>query len=316
MNETYVSSEAITRRQHWVSEIVQISGTFSGDSLRVERELEEEISTRGTPALLDHLRLCGAIPESYAHDSSEEKLYSKYTDILLAFAFRKLGLSSLVLTERADAADVEVVAHDYSFVADAKAFRLSRTAKNQKDFKIQAMDNWKHGKKYAVLVAPLYQLPIRSSQIYQQAIVRDVCILSYAHLAMLVAYADTEGGAKSSGVLLEVLKSISRLNPAKDSYAYWRSVNDTLLSSGGPIDELWRVERVASVEAVGVAKSEALEYLAAERERIMKLSHDEALRQLININKLDSRARQIERVTDSGLLDLTSQSQRPSSDFL
>ena len=28
----------------------------------------------------------------------------------------------------------------YSLVADAKAFRLSRTAKNQKDFKVQAMD--------------------------------------------------------------------------------------------------------------------------------------------------------------------------------
>ena len=35
----------------------------------------------GTQALLDHLRLCTAIPESYELDSSEEKLYSTYTDI-------------------------------------------------------------------------------------------------------------------------------------------------------------------------------------------------------------------------------------------
>src|ERR1039458_10300724 len=141
MDETYISVEAIARRRHWVSEIVQISGTFGDDSARVERELEEEVAVKGTPALLDHLRLCGAIPESYGHDTSEEKLYSKYTDILLAIAFRHLGLTSLVLTERADAADVEVVSPSFSFVADAKAFRLSRTAKNQKDFKIQAMDN-------------------------------------------------------------------------------------------------------------------------------------------------------------------------------
>jgi type II restriction enzyme len=90
--------------------------------------------------LLDHLRLCGNIPESYAHDSSEEKLYSKYTDCLLSEIFKFIGLRSIILKERSDTADVEAFAKNYSFVADAKSFRLSRTAKNQKDFKIQAMD--------------------------------------------------------------------------------------------------------------------------------------------------------------------------------
>lgn len=90
-------------------------------------------------ALIDHLRLCGSIPEQYGHDTSEEKLYSKYTDALLAAAYRYIGLTSVVLDERADAADVEAVGAGYSLVADAKVFRLSRTAKNQKDFKIDAM---------------------------------------------------------------------------------------------------------------------------------------------------------------------------------
>ncbi len=74
----------------------------------------------------------------------------------------------------------------YSFVADAKVFRLSRTAKNQKDFKIQAMDNWKFGKPFAMVVCPLYQIPSKNSQIYQQASARNVCIFSYSHLAVLV----------------------------------------------------------------------------------------------------------------------------------
>ena len=60
-----------------------------------------------------------------------------------------MGFTSIVLKERANVADVECVCNDYSFVADAKAFRLSRTAKNQKDFKVQAMDNWKYGKPFA-----------------------------------------------------------------------------------------------------------------------------------------------------------------------
>lgn len=61
-------------------------------------------------------------------------------------------MNSIVLTERADAADVEVVCDSYSFVADAKVFRLSRTAKNQKDFKVQAMDGWRNTKDFAMVV--------------------------------------------------------------------------------------------------------------------------------------------------------------------
>jgi len=215
-----------------------------------------------------------------------------------------MGLRALVLTERADAADVEVVADEYSFVADAKVFRLSRTAKNQKDFKIQAMDVWKHGKKYALLVAPLYQLPNRSSQIYQQAIVRDVCIFSYAHLAILLGFAEKAGNDAAQQVLHRVMQSIVGLNPTKDSYAYWRAVNDGMLSAGGPMEELWRVEKAATIESLDAAKEEALRYLAAERERIMKLSHDEAIKQLIDVYKLESRARKIARITDSGLLEV------------
>ena len=85
------------------------------------KELADEIKNQGTQSLLDHIRLCGDIPESYSHDSSEEKLYSKYTDSLLCESFKAMGLKSLVLAERADAADVEAFAKRYSFVADAKA---------------------------------------------------------------------------------------------------------------------------------------------------------------------------------------------------
>lgn len=75
----------------------------------------------------------GAIPESLVHDSTEERLFSKASDAVLARAFSQLGLKTTVLTERADSADIiaESVIHGYTLVADAKAFRLSRTAENQ-----------------------------------------------------------------------------------------------------------------------------------------------------------------------------------------
>ena len=67
----------------------------------------------------------------------KEKLFSKASDAVLSRAFREIGLKSTVLKERGDSADVlaESLFHGYTLVADAKAFRMSRTAKNQKDFK-------------------------------------------------------------------------------------------------------------------------------------------------------------------------------------
>lgn len=78
--------------------------------------------------------------EAYAYDSGAEELYAKYTDVVIHEAFKAIGLVSTVLKGRTDTADVERVCDSYSFVADANAFRLSCTAKNQKDFKIQALD--------------------------------------------------------------------------------------------------------------------------------------------------------------------------------
>ena len=220
-----ITEGAVQRRLDWIDNILSPSGDFSSDSLRIESKLAEEISNSGPTALLDHLRLCSAIPESYGHDSSEEKLYSKYTDTLISAAFSFLGLESYVLTERADSADVDVFADKFSFVADAKVFRLSRTAKNQKDFKIQAMDNWKRGKPFAMVVCPLYQLPVRTSQIYHQAAVRNVCIFSYSHLAVLVQLVCVEGSESVLDLLHNIFKTVRTMNPSKSANAYWQAVN-------------------------------------------------------------------------------------------
>lgn len=301
---TVITKAAIQRREYWVEEIRKISDNFGGNSERLEKELSEEIENEGETALLDHLRLSGDIPESYGHDSSEEKQYSKYTDALLSETYKSLGLKSLVLKERADAADVEVFAKDYSFVADAKAFRLSRTAKNQKDFKIQAMDGWKRGKPYAMVVCPIYQLPTKASQIYEQASTRNVCIFTYSHLAMLVSYSLLDGTQKAEELIHEIFKVIPALNPSKDASLYWLAVNKTFLGFSPKIDELWKLEKQAAIESIAVAKQEALIYLASERENIMRMSHEEALKVLIKVHKIESRIKVINSVSNNGLLGI------------
>ena len=67
-----ISDTTIKRRDFWVEEIRKLSGNFGSDTEKLEKELEAEIKKNGTASLIDHLRLCGNIPESYGHDTSEE----------------------------------------------------------------------------------------------------------------------------------------------------------------------------------------------------------------------------------------------------
>jgi type II restriction enzyme len=265
-------------------------------------ELREEIQAQGKEALLDHLRLCGAIPEEYGHDSSAEKLYSKYTDAVVSEAFSAIGLASTVILERADAADVQARANSYSLVADAKAFRLSRTTKNQKDFKVQAMDAWRGGLDYAVVVCPIYQLPTRTSQIYQQAVARNVCVLSYSHLSALVGLSMRRDLIAAEEGLHDVLQAVSVLHPSKSAVDYWTGVNRALLASLANDADLWKIEKAESVAALYAAKDEALRYLRTERDRLLGLSHQQALDDLMRFAGLDSRIARVERIEHGPLL--------------
>lgn len=298
------SEKAIKRRYFWIEKIQKNTDNFDKDTEKLEKELEKDIKKNGISSLIDHLRLCGNIPESYRHDSSEEKLYSKYTDCLLSLAFCTLGLKSIVLKERADSADVEVFAKDFSFVADAKAFRLSRTAKNQKDFKVQAMHIWKRGKLNAMVVCPIYQLPASSSQIYQQAITHNVCIFTYTHLSLLLLYSNIEGQLKAQQLLKKIFEVVHTLNPSKDATEYWLAINKKMLSFSKKIPIIWNNEKSVATESITIAKNEALTFLALEREKIMKMSYNEALKELIKVHKIESKIKTINSISDNGLFTL------------
>ena len=86
--------------------------------------LESELARITKEELSSNLLECGIIPELLEHDSSEEKLWAKYCDILLAQTWTHLSIPAEVLRARGDSADVFGRTHDYSIVGDAKAFRL------------------------------------------------------------------------------------------------------------------------------------------------------------------------------------------------
>ena len=192
-------------------------------------QLSDELGEVSSGSLGQQLLHCGVIPERFAHDSSEEKLWAKYCDILLRKTFDRLGITSEVIRVRGNSADVRGVGDGYSIVADAKAFRQSRTAKNQKDFKITALDDWRRGDTYACLVAPLYQYPIRSSQIYAQATERKVTLLSYAHLGFLLDHAPY-------ATLRPLWNAPGQMQSTQDARLYWEAIDDAIVAAtNGPM---------------------------------------------------------------------------------
>ena len=201
------------KRTDVVALILEIAGLEDAFDI-----LESEFVHITKDELSLNLLECGIIPELLEHDSSEEKLWAKYCDILLAQTWTHLSIPAEVLRARGDSADVFGKTHNYSIVGDAKAFRLSRTAKNQKDFKVQTLDDWRKSNTFACLVSPLFQYPRRVSQIYQQAIERNVTLLSYIHLKFILDYAD--------GQNLESLWRIgSELPTSKNAQLYWKAID-------------------------------------------------------------------------------------------
>lgn len=289
-------------RSRWVGHLSELSGEFGADAKSLIRELRAEIRAQPT-VLLDHLRVCGAIPELYKHDSSEEKLYSKYTDAVISEGLAAIGLNSVVLDTRADSADVQAHApSSYSLVADAKSFRLSRTAKNQKDFKVQAMDGWRYDLDYALIVCPIYQYPTRASQIYHQATARDVCLASFSHLATLVALSHRRSPTLATSALHRMLRFPFIMNPTKNAVDYWTGLNRELVSCLGTDEDLWRTEKCESVRALEVVREEAIAHLVSQRDRVLAMSHQDALAELIRIKRFDVRIGRILNVRHGTLL--------------
>ena len=209
----------------------------------------------------------------------------------------------MVIDARADTADVQARAKSYSLVADAKAFRLSRTARNQKDFKVQSMDNWRNGLDYAIIAGPIYQFLSGNSQIYQQAISRNVCLLSFSHLACLVSLAEAQDRDSAEDLLHKLLRTVGLLHPGKSASDYWLAINRALVEALPQGTGIWDTEKKQSLEGLSIAKEESLKHLRLARNRFLGLSRQEAIDELVARSKIDSNIRRIETLTFGSLLE-------------
>ncbi|MDE0471712.1 MAG: HindIII family type II restriction endonuclease [Ekhidna sp.] len=105
-------------------------------------------------------------------------------------------------------------------------------------------------------------------------------------------------------MLHEIFKTIAALNPSKNAIDYWLAINKAILGYSRRIDELWKIEKEAATESTEIAKKEGLFYLASERERTMKMSHDDALRELVKMRRIDSKIKTIKAISDFGIFSI------------
>lgn len=241
----------------------------------------------------------GTIPECIKASSSEEKLFSKSSDIILARCFRMLGLKSKAVAERADSADViaESIYHKYSLVADAKCFRMSRTAKNQKDFKVAALSNWRGGEnEYAVLVSPYFQYPKAESQIYKTALDENVCLLSWEHISILL----DNDVSENENFSLEAIWN-SSLMIARDSRVSYENAKccflpkiNSLVAKKIGIEYSKLLELLNDEKLVIIARgNKELSYCEEKIEEIKNYSYKKAIEELIKETKLEEKIKVI-----------------------
>lgn len=232
----------------------------------------------------------GCIPERYGHDSTEEKLYAKAMDAIVAESLRRLGYTAEVSQERANAADVTAVGGSpaHSLVADAKAFRLSRTALNPKDYKIEALSKWRKGADYALLVAPIAGYPEGASRLYVEADRYRVTLLSYSHLALMI---DSGSGPDQLEGIWR--RGTEHATVTLQAPTYWGALDSALREALAWDVAEWSRARREYFESLLHSAEEELGYFDDEKEFIAGLSREELVEIAIGALKIDSKMRTI-----------------------
>ena len=256
------------------------------------QRLQERIYALDRAHTIQLVSQIGSIPEDIGHDSTEEKLYAKVSDILLAKSLIEMNLEATVLTQRADCADVVAQSHyhRYSLVGDAKAFRLSRTARNAKDYKVNSMAIWKGDSEYAVLVCPYFQYPKSNSQIYKEALSGNIALFSWEYLYILLK----EGIRESSSINLSALWNqsgiISKTTTVSNSKSCFLNQQNQNISKILKITPEKFYEYFNSVKELIVERGNTeIQYYEQEIERVKQLNREDAIDELLRNLKLESK---------------------------
>lgn len=234
----------------------------------------------------------GTIPEDIGHDSTEEKLYTKASDILFAKALKEMNLEVSVLTQRADCADIVAQSHyhSYSLVGDAKVFRLSRTAKNAKDFKVASMAHWRGDCDYSVLACPYYQYPKSNSQIYKDALDNNISLFSWEYLYILLKEDIKEDASTNLGELFNQSAVIANATTVGNAKANFLPLQNEHIADIINMPQSKFASYFDDIKKMLVKRGNTeISYYEDEIDRVRQLSREDAINELLKSMKLDKK---------------------------
>ncbi|MFD0457752.1 HindIII family type II restriction endonuclease [Streptomyces violaceoruber] len=257
---------------------------------RAAIELDKIIQGADDGEFFSLLVRAGCIPERYSHDSREEKLYAKAMDSIVAESLRRIGYQAEVSQERSNSADVvaEGGSPAHSLVADAKAFRLSRTALNPKDYKIEALSKWRKGADYAILVAPIAGYPEGQSRLYVEAGRYQVTLLSYSHLALMIA--SESGPSRLEDIWM---RSVEHESVTLSAPQYWSSLDSALRQALSWDQVNWTEARREYFEGLLLNAEAELAYFDQVKNDVAAMDRGELVDIAVEALKIDSKMRTI-----------------------
>ena len=268
------------------------------DFISASNKLQDILFRINRKDVLSLITEIGIIPEDIEHDSSEEKLYTKTSDILFAKALKEMNFEVTVLRERSNCADIIAQSkyHNYSLVGDAKSFRLSRTAKNAKDFKVDSMVKWREDNDFSVLACPYFQYPNNKSQIYSSALNGNVSLFSWEYLYIILS----ENIQENNDINLKELWNQShnimhQTNMADSDKCFIQHQDINIIEIIGLTKEKF-VNHFNNIKKSIVHRGgEEINYYNSEIARIQNLSRENAINELLISMKLVSKIETIQK---------------------
>ena len=185
--------------------------------------------------------------------------------------------------------------HCYTLIADAKSFGLSRTAKNQKDFKVTALSNWRGDNDYAVLCSPYFQYPALNSQIYSQALTHNVCLLSWEHWIFMIKQGMKEDENFSLATVWNFSESFSGQVLVSNIKRNFLPLFNEFIASLLNVDSKV-FDKVLNAQILTIKKRGNIEkaYWIEEITRIKNYSREKAINELIKALKIYEKLNQID----------------------
>lgn len=229
----------------FVTSAPQVDGRFDTDAAVLN--LQQTLKRKSNQELAFLVLHSGFIPDHYSHDGSEETLYTKFVEVVVAEWGSRIGFKMTLQKEKSSKEDVTFELGNRIAVCDVKSYRLGRSQKapNVKDtIKQGDYMKWLRAYKSFSPVGGLVTFPSAhdwqgKSDVYSYVSDHSspILLLFYEHLAFLLIKKGNSNGASFFEILNDY-KSLFKDGHSKSRADYWTKIHSEInrITSSTTID--------------------------------------------------------------------------------